>query len=211
MRARKLGGAVSGYLRRNALACVALFFALSGGVAWATHPGGANTISSADIINGQVNTVDLANAAVKAGKLASDSVGTTKVVDDSLRGDDVLDDSLAATDLATGAVGSAEVADGSLVADDYAYAHGTTAVDLGSVAGQSCGSSELISVPAGASNDPVVVTPSDSWIGVQTAMTYNTRLVGGIFNAFRIQICNITSSAIDPPSITFHWVMLDRP
>lgn len=113
--------------------------------------------------------------------------------------------------IAANAVGGAEVADGSLTTSDYEYASGTTAFDMGSVAANTCGSSDLIAVPAGASNDPVVVTPSDSWIGVQATMTYNTRLVGGLFNAFRIQLCNISTSAVDPPNLTFHWVMLKRP
>ena len=42
------------HVRQNVIGYVALFFALSGGVAWATHPGGANTISTGDIINDQV-------------------------------------------------------------------------------------------------------------------------------------------------------------
>jgi hypothetical protein len=108
MRARKLGGAVSDYLRRNALACVALFFALSGGVAWATHPGGANTISSTDIINQEVRTADLAALSVTGGKLATGSVGSGKVVDESLRGEDIVD----------GTIGGAEVGANSLDGTD---------------------------------------------------------------------------------------------
>jgi hypothetical protein len=81
--------------------------------------------------------------------------------------------------IAANAVGGGEVADGSLTTSDYGYASGTITFDMASVLAQSCGSSNIIFVPAGASNDPVVVTPSDSWIGVQASMTYNTRLVGG--------------------------------
>ena len=40
MRTQRSHGRLSEYLRHNALALVALFFALSGGIAWATHPGG---------------------------------------------------------------------------------------------------------------------------------------------------------------------------
>jgi hypothetical protein len=113
--------------------------------------------------------------------------------------------------IAANAVGGGEVADGSLTTSDYEYASGTTTFDMASVGAQSCGSSDVIFVAPGASNDPIVVTPSDSWIGVQATMTYNTRLVGGAFNGFRIQLCNITAGAVDPPSLTFHWVMLNRP
>jgi hypothetical protein len=118
MKARTLRGAVSDYLRRNALACVALFFTLSGGVAWATHPGGANTIGSTDIINEEVRTADLAPLSVTGGKLATGSVGSGKVVDESLRGDDIALDSIGAPDIGPDAVGSSEIAALAVGADE---------------------------------------------------------------------------------------------
>jgi hypothetical protein len=62
------------------MATIALFVAL-GGAAYATHPGGANTIDSIDIINGQVKTADLGNSAVSNAKLANASVATAKIAD----------------------------------------------------------------------------------------------------------------------------------
>jgi hypothetical protein len=50
---------VRAHLRNNVVGYVALFFALSGGAAWATHPGGANTISTGDIIDGEVRQPDI--------------------------------------------------------------------------------------------------------------------------------------------------------
>ena len=58
---------------------IALFFALCGGAAWATHPDGADTINSRDIIDGEVRTPDL----------SANSVGSGKIDDDGVRGDDI--------------------------------------------------------------------------------------------------------------------------
>lgn len=77
------------HVRQNVIGYVALFFALSGGVAWATHPGGANTISTGDIINDQVYSADVRNDTLGSGGLA-------------------------AADLRPGSVGGSEVANGSL-------------------------------------------------------------------------------------------------
>jgi hypothetical protein len=46
---------------------VLIFIAL-GGTAYASHPGGANTISSGDIIDGQVQNADLGSNAVSGSK-----------------------------------------------------------------------------------------------------------------------------------------------
>ena len=58
-----------GYLRRNAVAFLALFIAMSG-TAYAAVIG-PDSVNSASIINGQVKTVDLANGAVTPAKNAS--------------------------------------------------------------------------------------------------------------------------------------------
>jgi hypothetical protein len=97
-------GRISDYIRHNAIGCVALFFALSGGVAWATHPGGANTISSVDIIDGEVRNGDLGlnavgtdkinNGAVRSEDIRDGAVRSTKVFDESLTGADVDESSL---------------------------------------------------------------------------------------------------------------------
>jgi Sulfatase-modifying factor enzyme 1 len=73
-------GAVSRYLRSNVLGLVAISIAL-GGTAYATHPGGQNTISSSDIINNEVRTEDLRDGAVNAADLRTDSVITGKIAD----------------------------------------------------------------------------------------------------------------------------------
>jgi hypothetical protein len=82
---------------------IALFVAL-GGTAIATHPGGQNTISTADIINGEVRNGDLGADAVGTGKivdgavksvdLGGDAVDSSKIADGGVRSADVLNDNL---------------------------------------------------------------------------------------------------------------------
>ncbi len=110
MKESKPRGRISEYLRQNAIALVALFFALTGGVGWATHPGGANTIDSADIINAEVGTADLATAAVNAARLAPDSVVASKVVDETIRSADVLNNSLLSEDILDGTIDGIDIA-----------------------------------------------------------------------------------------------------
>jgi hypothetical protein len=87
----------------NVTATIALLFAIGGGSAYA-----ANTISSGDIVDGQVKTVDLGPAAVTNGKLADNAVGTGKIIDGAVT----------AAKLAQGSVGSTEVINNALTGAD---------------------------------------------------------------------------------------------
>jgi hypothetical protein len=81
---------ISKHIRRNLVAYLALFLALTGTSAYA-----ANTVFSADIVDGEVKTPDLAASAVTAGKLGPDVVSSAKVLDNSLKGDDIQESTLA--------------------------------------------------------------------------------------------------------------------
>jgi hypothetical protein len=109
-----------------AVALIALFVSLSG-VALATHPGGADTISSGDIINGEVQNNDLGADAVGSGKIADRQVrnadlsigasSSNTIADGGVRSVDVLDESLTAADLDTGSVGPSELETNAIPAD----------------------------------------------------------------------------------------------
>ena len=116
----RLSGRVSAYLRRNALALVALFFALSGGIAWATHPGGANTISSNDIINGEVKAPDVAQNSIRTDRIQNGAVTSADVADDSLRTEDIFDGQIHAIDVAFGTLRGDEIQDGTVGGGDLA-------------------------------------------------------------------------------------------
>jgi hypothetical protein len=114
----------------NVMVTLLAFGARAGGTAYA-----ANTILSADIVDGEVKTPDIATGAVVGAKLATNAVTSGRVADGSLRGADVLDDSLTGADidestLATGGgVGTPEawhdVAAGSTTEDRCADARVT--------------------------------------------------------------------------------------
>jgi hypothetical protein len=87
----------------NVISVIALVFALGGSSAYA-----ANTVFSADIVDGEVKTADLGPDAVTNAKLADNAVGTHKINDGGVR----------AADIDQGAVTSAHVADDSLTGAD---------------------------------------------------------------------------------------------
>src|SRR5687767_5242365 len=91
------------HVRNQWMGALALFVAL-GGTAYAV-----NTVSSADIINGEVRTPDLAAGAVKAPALGGNAVRSNKVLDDTHPAG-----GLNASDLNLDSVASSEVVDDSL-------------------------------------------------------------------------------------------------
>jgi hypothetical protein len=91
MQTASLVRALARHFRSNLVAYVALFFALSGGVAWALK---ANSVKSKQIKNGQVHEVDLGAGAVTEGKLANGAVGNAKIVDGAVNGAKVADNSI---------------------------------------------------------------------------------------------------------------------
>lgn len=119
---------IRNHIHSNVVGYVALFFALSGGVAWATHPGGANTINSADIIDGQVKEPDVAQAAVASpevkndsilpGDVAPNSLPSGRIADGTLIGADVQNGGLAGNDLAANSIPTGRITDESLTGAD---------------------------------------------------------------------------------------------
>ena len=78
----------------NVMVTVLAVVVLGGGVAYA-----ANTIFSADIVDGQVKTVDLDNGAVTVAKIADGQITGDKVKDGTLKGRDVEDNGLKGVDI----------------------------------------------------------------------------------------------------------------
>jgi hypothetical protein len=108
-----MGPRIRNHIRSNVVGYVALFFALSGGAAYALD--GSNTVFSDDLVDDQVRSVDVRNDSLTGGGLAPadlrpGAVGTSEVANNSLGGVDIAND----------AVNSAKVADESLTGGDVA-------------------------------------------------------------------------------------------
>ena len=93
----------------NVCSALALLIALGTGTAYA-----ANTISSDDIIDGQVKTVDLGDAAVTSEKVADGAIGQAKIASGAVGSAQIASGAVGSAQLAPGAVGSAQLAPGSV-------------------------------------------------------------------------------------------------
>jgi hypothetical protein len=109
-----MSAGIRAYIRQHHVGLVAVFLALSGGVAWASHPGGANTINSADIINGEVKEADVGQAAVASSELKNDSVASGDVAPNSLTSGRIADGSLTSADVQNNALTPNDLAPNSI-------------------------------------------------------------------------------------------------
>ncbi len=85
------------HVRSNLVAYVALFFALSGTGAYASHL----VVRSSDIVNGQVKFVDLRNGAVKNPKIGANAVTNGKIAANAVTSAKIAPGAVGPTDLAT--------------------------------------------------------------------------------------------------------------
>ena len=87
---RRLGS----HIRNQWAGFLSLFLVLTGGIAYA-----ANTIGSADIIDGSILSADVKNGQVTKDDLADNAVRTAKVLDESLTGHDIQDNTIGGADV----------------------------------------------------------------------------------------------------------------
>ncbi len=102
----------------NVASTIALVVALGGGVAYA-----ADTVFSADIVDGEVKTQDIATSAVRSVDVRDDTLtggglAGEDIADGALSGSDVADDSLSGSDIAAASLSGADVTDNSLSGPD---------------------------------------------------------------------------------------------
>ena len=93
----------------NVISTFCLVMVVGGGAAYA-----ANTISSSDIINGQVKSVDIGTAAVATVDIAANAVDSSKIADNTVTGADVANNSIASADITNNSVAGADVASNTL-------------------------------------------------------------------------------------------------
>jgi hypothetical protein len=93
----------------NVISTLALFLALSGGVAFA-----ASKIHSGDIADGAVKTSKLHQRAVSSGKLALGAVRSNQIADGAVSSAQIANGAVSSAQIANGAVNSAQIADGAV-------------------------------------------------------------------------------------------------
>jgi hypothetical protein len=139
---------MTGRARMNAIAFLALLLALTSGVAQA-----ANTVSSTDIINGEVKSVDIGTGQVKSAdispanvteaKLANAAVTGAKVADGAIATAKLLDGAITTAKLADGAVNGAKVLDDSLTGADVANTNSLRSPEIAGLTGADIDESTL--------------------------------------------------------------------
>jgi hypothetical protein len=107
----------------NVISTVCLFLLLAGGTAIATHPGGQNTISTADIINGEVKVADIGQGAVRTNEIAHDQVKAPDIGDGEVRSLHVANDNLTGGDIAGNSLKGADIDERTLDIGDTARAY----------------------------------------------------------------------------------------
>jgi hypothetical protein len=140
------------------MGALALFIVLTGGTAYA-----ANTIRSADIVDGQVRTQDLATGAVRTADIANGQVRGLDVGNDKLTGTDIQESTLVTGGDLTGMLDSAAIADnaisGSAIQD--ATLTGADLADTGTIGAAELGNTtQLHQIPANALIPAAQVEPA---------------------------------------------------
>ena len=80
---------VARHLRDQFAGYIALALVLAGGTAYATHPGGKNSIGSRHIVNGQVKAADLGTGSIRSSEVAADAVGSSELASGAISGSDI--------------------------------------------------------------------------------------------------------------------------
>jgi hypothetical protein len=202
----------------NVMATIAVFVAVGTGGAYA-----ANTIGSADIIDGEVKAVDVGNneigsADVKDGTLNTFDVHSflgVDVVDGSLTGADLATESVASgqiknstiesQDIVTGGVQADDVSNGGLKDEDIAegaFVHFTA--DIGVVPANSCLALPITGVDA--QGDHLVLTPNE--FTTNGVLSYTAEYDAGNERAW-LKACNHFTQHVEEGTIEANLLVID--
>ena len=145
---------VLAHLRAQWIGVLALLIALGTGSAYA-----ANTVFSADIVDGEVKTVDLGTNAVRSTKIRNEQVLNQDLGVGAVNSASVLDESLHANDLSAFSVGSTEIATNAVNATEIA----DNSIDTGEIVDHSIGDVDLADGAVGLKvNADISDTPSNT-------------------------------------------------
>ena len=178
---------ILGHLRTHVIAYVALFFALTGGTAFALT--GSNTVFSDDITNGEVKTADIGADQVRSPDILNSGVKTADIADGHVRSPDIADGAVGTSELGANAVDTSKIADNAVdtpkiaanAVDSSKIAD--NAVDSSEIAANAVRGSELLNyhVHAGTSvnvTDPVALDGDWQQVTANASCTAGEQLVG---------------------------------
>ena len=158
---------------------------------------------------GSVLTGSVADNTLTAADLAASSVGTDEVADNAVGQTEIRNNGVGASEIADQSIDGGEIIDGGLLARDVGRFSGTLIVDFSTLPTGTCQAAPVTDTPADLadadiSNDLVVTAPGDGW---------DERLTYGVSSAeikdqFLLYACNPTIGLVDPPPVTFRYVII---
>jgi len=170
------------------------------------------------ILDGSVTTPKLADGAVTTPKLADNAVNSVKIADNTVTGADVLTNSLSGSDLAPNSVGASELAANTVQGDevenfslagvDIGKASGTWTYDPPSIAAGDC-DLEFADAPGATTSDQVTVSPRADF-NPETSPAVFYGQASAADNVIRIVVCNPSNAAVDLPSTTVHFTVIEN-
>ena len=164
-----------------------------------------NAVTTPKIADNAVNSAKVALDSLTAADLAPNSVDTSEIADNAVNGAKVANNTLDTNDIATNAIDSDEVLNGGLNDVDVGISSGTFAHNQGSVPANTCLFSSH-AAPGSTVTDHVVITNPDSLNTLDLSTNANIAAAGSL----RLNVCNGTNAAIDPPNGSFSFLVINQ-
>ena len=169
--------------------------ALTGGVAYA-----ANTIGSADIINGQVKTADIGNNQVQSADVRDDTFGNG-----GLGSADIANNTVASGDIENGGLGGVDIADGDLNDEDIAKLSVVNfPANIPAVPAHECRMPLISGINA--QGDHLLLTPN--WDDASQFLTYSIQYRADAESAL-MHVCNPTNNSTLSRTTHFNLLVID--
>ena len=168
---------------------------------------GPDAVDSSKILDGTVANSDLGPDAVDSSKILDGTVANSDLGPDAVDSSKILDASIGGGDLGSGSVSADTVLDGSLTGQDVEN-RGLSDSDIGSPAQIS--GADIGSIPANSCLDLqinfgswqvgelIILAARDGRFG--GSGLFFTPLVSAVAGSASGRVCNVTTSAIDPPA-----------
>ena len=158
---------------------------------------------------GSVLTGSVGDNSLTAADLASSSVGADEVGDNAVGQPEIRNNGVAASEIADQSIDGGEIVDGGLLARDVGRFAGTFTADFSLLAPDDCQAAIVSGTPADLADadiaqDLVVIAPA---LDEPVRLTFGTARAAAA-GQFRIYACNPTGAGIDPPEITFRYLIV---